>query len=171
MNTTHSPHSTEVGPDHDYWMREALAQAEMAAAAGEVPVGAVLVKSGECLARAHNAPLTTHDPTAHAEVRVLRAAGERVQNYRLPGTVLYVTIEPCAMCVGALVHARVAQIVFAAREPKAGALVSREMLSDKPWLNHQPQVIEGVLGDEAAALMSAFFAERRAARKQQRTLN
>lgn len=160
--------ASQTVPDHEYWMRQALTQARNAASAGEVPVGAVLVQDGECLAQAHNAPLTTHDPTAHAEIRVLRAAGERVQNYRLPGTVLYVTIEPCAMCVGAMIHARVEQIVFAAREPKAGALVSRETLIDKPWLNHQLQVIEGVLSAEAAALMSAFFADRRAARKRQR---
>ncbi|MCH8553038.1 MAG: tRNA adenosine(34) deaminase TadA [Natronospirillum sp.] len=160
-----------TGPaDDQYWMRRALAQAEQGAAAGEVPVGAVLVRIGEgtepqLLAEAHNAPLTTHDPTGHAEVRVLRAAGELCANYRLPDTTLYVTIEPCAMCVGALVHARVARVVFGAREPKAGALVSREQLSDKTWLNHQPDVTEGVLADEASALISLFFRSRRAAQK------
>ncbi len=151
--------------EHDVWMQMALAEAANAAAAGEVPVGAVLVRDGEVIARAHNAPLTTHDPTAHAEIRVLRTAGEALQNYRLPGTTLYVTIEPCAMCVGALVHARVENIVFGAREPKAGALVSRETLGDKHWLNHQPRVVEGVLAEAAAEQMSRFFVARREARR------
>lgn len=152
------------------WMRLALAAAAEGARQGEVPVGAVLVGTDADgqpveLARAHNAPLTTHDPAGHAEIRALRLAGERCANYRLPETTLYVTIEPCAMCVGAIVHARVARVVFGAREPKAGALVSREQLADKTWLNHQPEIVEGVLAEEASALISDFFRQRRAARK------
>ena len=147
--------------DHEQWMQLALAEAARAAEAGEVPVGAVLVRDGELLASEHNAPLTTHDPTAHAEIRVLRAAGAALQNYRLPDTTLYVTIEPCPMCVGALIHARVRRVVFGAREPRAGALVSRETPLDRPWLNHHPEVIEGVLGDQCADLIRGFFAARR----------
>lgn len=146
---------------HEHWMRLALDQAEQAAQAGEVPVGAVLVRADQILARAHNAPIGCHDPTAHAEIRVLRTAAAVAGNYRLPGTTLYVTIEPCPMCVGALVHARVETVVLGAREPRAGALLSRERLDDKTWLNHRPQVIEGVLADDAADLMRRFFRQRR----------
>ncbi len=157
-------------PLDEHWMRIALAEAGRGADLGEVPVGAVLVGQDDQgqdieLARAHNAPLTTHDPTGHAEIRVLRRAGEKLANYRLPDTCLYVTIEPCAMCVGAIVHARVERVVFGAREPKAGALISREQLADKHWLNHQPEIVEGVLAEEASALISRFFRQRRAERK------
>lgn len=161
--------SADLANDHGYWMHEALAEAAAGGRRGEVPVGAIVVRDGQCLGRSHNAPLTTHDPTGHAEIRALRAAGAHVANYRLPGTTLYVTIEPCAMCVGAIVHARIDRVVFGAREPKAGALVSREVLADKTWLNHQPEIIEGVLAESATDLITQFFARRRAelkARKQ-----
>ncbi|MEX1058466.1 MAG: nucleoside deaminase, partial [Natronospirillum sp.] len=126
---------------------------------------ALVVRDGECIGRSHNAPLTTHDPSGHAEIRALREAGAYAANYRLPGSTLYVTIEPCAMCVGALVHARIDYVVFGAREPKAGALVSREVLAEKSWVNHQPQIVEGILADDATALMHRFFVRRRAERK------
>jgi len=146
----------------DFFMRQALQCAEEASQQGEVPVGAVLVAhDGQVLAWAGNAQIASSDPTAHAEVAVLRMAATALQNYRLPGTTLYVTLEPCTMCCGALVHARVARLVFAAREPKAGAVVSTAALLDNPALNHAIQWQEGVMADESAALLKAFFRARR----------
>src|SRR5690554_4729070 len=143
-------------------MRRALDCAHEALARGEVPVGAVLVaEDGTELAAAGNAPIGEQDPTAHAEILVLRAAARRVGNYRLPGTTLYVTLEPCAMCTGALVHARVARIVYAAADPKTGACGSVFDLAREPRLNHRIEVIGGVLEEESAALLKAFFASRR----------
>ncbi len=144
-----------------HWMRRALVLAESAARAGEVPVGAVLVRSGEVLGEGANHPLSGNDPTAHAEIRALRSAAAAVGNYRLPGSTLYVTIEPCAMCAGALVHARVERLVFAAREPKAGVVVSNLQLLDAPFLNHRLRWEEGPLAEEASGLMQAFFRGRR----------
>lgn len=151
----------------EYWMQQALAQARLASVAGEVPVGAVLVQTAEqrLLAAAHNAPVAGHDPTAHAEVQVLRAAAAAVGNYRLPGTTLYVSIEPCMMCVGALMHARVERLVFGAREPKSGAVISQDQLTERNWLNHRVAITEGVLAAEAQALMQTFFAQRRAQKR------
>ena len=150
--------------EHESWMREALKMADEAERLGEVPVGAVLVGPEGELARGFNRPIATHDPTAHAEINVLRQAGERLGNYRLSGTRLYVTVEPCTMCAGALVHARVAEVVFGAREPKGGALVSRAA-SDGcgilDGLNHTFSFIEGVLAEECAAKLSRFFDARR----------
>jgi tRNA(adenine34) deaminase len=146
-----------------HWMRRALALAQAAGEAGEVPVGAVLVRSGHLLGEGGNRPLSASDPTAHAEVCALRSAAAAVGNYRLPGSTLYVTVEPCAMCAGALVHARVERLVFAAREPKAGVVLSNLQLLDAPFLNHRVRWEEGPLHDEAAALMQAFFRRRRAA--------
>lgn len=142
-------------------MAEALALAEAAALAGEVPVGAVIVRDGVILGRGHNQPIRRHDPTAHAEVEALRAAAAVAGNYRLTGAVLYVTVEPCLMCVGALVHARVAEVVFGAPEPKSGALVSAVRAGELPGLNHRFAVTGGVREAECAALMRRFFAERR----------
>ena len=142
-------------------MREALEEARRAAVAGEVPVGAVLVVGGEILARGYNQPITRVDPTAHAEVCALRAGARAVGNYRLVDATLYVTIEPCLMCVGALVHARVRHVVFGAAEPKTGALVSAVRGSELPGLNHRFEVTGGVCEDECRALMQAFFKERR----------
>lgn len=144
-------------------MREALIEAERAAAAGEVPVGAVLVIDDQVVARAFNQPIGRIDPTAHAEVLVLREAAARVGNYRLAGATVYVTIEPCLMCVGALVHARVQQVVYGAVEPKAGALVSSVRALDSPGLNHRFAVTGGVLEEESRALLQRFFKERRTA--------
>ncbi|MEN8720497.1 MAG: tRNA adenosine(34) deaminase TadA [Oceanococcaceae bacterium] len=147
----------------EYWMRHALRLADAAAVAGEVPVGAVLVGADQALiAEGHNRPIAHHDPTAHAEIDCLRRAGKRVQNYRIPGSTLYVTLEPCVMCAGAIIHARVARVVYGAFDPKAGAAGSHSDVLIRSRLNHQPQVDGGVLGDECGAALRAFFRARRA---------
>jgi tRNA(adenine34) deaminase len=144
------------------WMREALGQARVAADSGEVPVGAVLVDAaGELLALGHNQPISAQDPSAHAEIVALRAAARKLGNYRLPGTTLYVTLEPCTMCVGALVHARVKRLVYAATEPRAGAIESAQRLFETGDYNHRPEIESGLLADESAALLSTFFKARR----------
>lgn len=148
---------------HEPFMRLALVAAEQARDAGEVPVGAVLVQQGEVIASSFNAPIGLHDPTAHAEIRALRAAGMALGNYRLPGCTLYVTLEPCVMCAGAMLHARLAQVVFAAPDPKTGAAGSVLNLFADTRLNHHTAVTGGVLQAEAVTLLQAFFAERRAA--------
>jgi tRNA(adenine34) deaminase len=143
-------------------MRAALRAARAAGERGEVPVGAVLVDpKGEVLATASNAPIERHDPTAHAEILALRAGGEKVGNYRLPGATLYVTLEPCAMCASALVHARIARLVIGARDPKNGACGSVVDLVRDARANHQIDVVEGILAAEASALLKEFFRERR----------
>jgi tRNA(adenine34) deaminase len=145
-------------------MEQALACAREAEVLGEVPVGAVIVDAvGAPIARAANAPIARRDPTAHAEILALRAAGEVLGNYRLPGCALYVTLEPCAMCVGALVHARIARIVYGAADPKTGACGSVFELASSPKLNHRIEVTGGVLAEESAALLRKFFAARRGA--------
>lgn len=146
--------------DHEL-MREALALAQMGSALGEVPVGAVLVLNDEIVGRGFNQPIARHDPTAHAEVMALRDAGSRVGNYRLPGATLYVTVEPCAMCAGAIQHARVARVVYAASEPKTGACGSVIDLFAEPRLNHHATVEAGVLAIESSTLISEFFKRRR----------
>lgn len=143
------------------WMRLALAQAELAREAGEVPVGAVLVLDGRALALGHNRPIALSDPTAHAEVMALRSAGQAAGNYRLPGSVLYVTLEPCAMCAMALLHARVSEVVYAATDPKTGAAGSVLDLFASPRLNHHTRVRGGVLAQEASLLLQQFFRARR----------
>jgi tRNA(adenine34) deaminase len=143
--------------DEDY-MREALALAREARAAGEVPVGAVVVKDGEIVGRGYNSPISRHDPTAHAEIVALRDAAQRLGNYRLPGCSLYVTIEPCAMCAGAIIHARIARVVFGAADLKTGACGAQTGVSR---LNYHAGVTGGVLAEECGAVLSAFFAERR----------
>jgi len=142
-------------------MALALDRARTAADDGEVPVGAVLVRNGELLGAGSNQPVRSHDPTAHAEITALREAALRERNYRLPGSVLYVTIEPCTMCVGAIVHARIDTVVFGAREPRYGALVSARRLLDGDLYNHRPTVLEGVLAAECGDLIRGFFRERR----------
>jgi tRNA(adenine34) deaminase len=145
-------------------MQQALACAREAEALGEVPVGAVMAdRGGAVIARAANAPIARQDPTAHAEMLALRAAGHVLANYRFPGCVLYVTLEPCAMCVGALVHARIARIVYGAPDPKTGACGSVFDLAAHPKLNHRIQVTGGVLAEESGALLKQFFAARRVA--------
>lgn len=144
-----------------HFMAQALAQAEAAAQSGEVPVGAVIVKEGAAIAAAANAPIRSNDPTAHAEVLALRAAGASLANYRLPGTTLYVSLEPCPMCAAAIVHARVDRLVYGAADPKTGAAGTVMNLVQDPRLNHQMTVVGGVLATEAGALLKAFFRERR----------
>ena len=146
--------------DH-HWMLKALEQAKIAETIGEVPVGAVLVSEGVALASGYNQPRRRFDPTAHAEIIVLRKAAERLCNYRLPNTTVYVTLEPCSMCLGALVHARVSRLVFAAREPRSGAVVSRQSFDHNDYFNHKIEWSEGVLADESASLLSRFFESRR----------
>lgn len=143
------------------FMREALALARQAEAAGEVPVGAVLVKDGDVIASGWNHPISAHDPSAHAEIAALRVAAETLGNYRLLDTTLYVTLEPCAMCAGALVHARVKRLVFGAPDPKAGAAGSVFDIVRAPALNHRLEVTSGVLADECGLLLKGFFAKKR----------
>lgn len=143
------------------FMHEALAQARLALAAGEVPVGAVVVHGDTIVGRGHNAPVGAHDPTAHAEIRALREAAQALGNYRLDGCELYVTLEPCAMCSGAMLHGRVARVVYAARDPKTGAAGSVLDLFAQEKLNHQTRIAGGVLADECGALLSEFFRRRR----------
>ena len=143
------------------WMELALQQAALGAARGEVPVGAVVVLGGEVVGAGFNCPISACDPTAHAEVQALRDAAGRIGNYRLRDASLYVTIEPCSMCAGALVHARIGRLVFGAREPKAGAVISQGRLLDAPYLNHRVQWQEGVLACRCGAAVSEFFAARR----------
>ena len=151
-------HWSQQDIDH---MRAALAEAEIAASEGEVPVGAVVVENDAIIASAHNRSIADKDPSGHAEVAALRAAGQRRDNHRLPGTTLYVTLEPCVMCTGALVQARVARVVFGAYDRKAGALGSVEDLSDSHAFNHRFEVNGGVLADESTALLQNFFKARR----------
>lgn len=149
-------------------MRQALTLARDGAAHGEVPVGAVVVSGQRVLASAWNAPIAGHDPTAHAEIRALRAAAAAIGNYRLPGCTLYVTLEPCLMCAGAIMHARIARLVYGAADLKTGACGSVVDAFGEPRLNHHTTVTAGVLADECGALLSAFFAERRRLEREQR---
>jgi tRNA(adenine34) deaminase len=143
------------------WMQQALALARQAMDQGEVPVGAILVRDGEVLGTGYNQPISTHDPTAHAEIVALRSAASAVGNYRLPGATLYVTIEPCTMCVGAMIHARISRVVFGAREPRAGAVCSAFHLLDEAAYNHSVKWNEGVLASETSALIRDYFREKR----------
>jgi len=155
-----------VGVSDIAWMQQAIAQARNAADLDEVPVGAVLVDgAGEMIAAGHNQPISTHDPSAHAEIVVLRAAAQKLGNYRLPDTTLYVTLEPCTMCVGAMVHARIGRLVYGAKEPKTGAIESAQRLFESGEYNHKPEIASGVLADECSLLLTQFFENKRAARK------
>ena len=147
--------------DDEGFMREALAEARRGAEAGEVPVGALVVSDGIIVSRAHNAPIGRRDPTAHAEVLAIRAAAESTGNYRLTGATLYASLEPCPMCCGAVLHARIARVVYGARDPKAGAVESLYRILADPRLNHRVVTTGGVLADEAARLLSEFFEMRR----------
>jgi tRNA(adenine34) deaminase len=146
--------------DTDY-MQAALELAAQAAAAGEVPVGAVVVKDGQIIGRGSNAPIGRHDPTAHAEIQAMRDAAQHLGNYRLVGCSLYVTLEPCAMCSGAIQHARIARLVYGASDPKTGACGSVVDLMNEPRLNHHTDVTGGVMAEQCGAILSAFFAGRR----------
>ena len=152
---------TDTGPLMETYMAEALRLAGEAAQAGEVPVGAVVVVEGEVVGRGYNRPVSTHDPTAHAEVVALRDAAAKLGNYRLTGATLVVTVEPCLMCVGALVHARVGTLVYGASEPKAGAVESTQRAHEHAALNHRMTIIAGVRASECKSLMQQFFRERR----------
>ncbi len=155
------PVSHDLSTADDDFMAMALGRAEEAAERGEVPVGALLVRDGRVVAAAGNRPIERNDPTAHAEIEVLRLAGRRLGNYRLPGTTLYVTLEPCLMCAGAIVHARVERLVFAARDPKTGAAGSVCDVFASVAVNHRVEVEGGVLAERSAALLRGFFRARR----------
>lgn len=151
--------------DNEYWMRHALTLAQRAWEEGEVPVGAVLVHHGKMIGEGWNRPIGHHDPTAHAEIMALRQGGIVLQNYRLLDTTLYVTLEPCIMCAGAMVHSRIGQLVFGARDAKTGAAGSLMDILAHPGMNHQVDVTEGVLSAECSSLLSAFFRHRRLQQK------
>ena len=153
--------SLDASEKNIIFMREAISLAHEAGAAGEVPVGAIVVKDGIIIGRGYNSPIANHDPTAHAEIRALRDAAEKIGNYRLPECELYVTLEPCAMCVGAIMHARIAHVVFGASDPKTGAAGSVVNLFAETKLNHHAEVTGGVMADECATLLKEFFAARR----------
>ena len=160
MGSNPTPSAMSAGADHDA-MRAALVQAVAAQVHDDVPVGAVVVRDGRIIASAHNERELSGDPTAHAEVLALRAAAAAVGSWRLDGCTLYVTLEPCAMCAGAIVNARIGRVVFGTADPKAGAVRSLYRVADDPRLNHRATVEGGVLADEAGALLKAFFAARR----------
>ena len=146
---------------YEEWMLAALVLARQAAQHNEVPVGAVVISDNQIVGRGFNQPIGRHDPTAHAEIIALRDAARALGNYRLPGCTMVVTVEPCTMCAGALVHARIEQLIFGAKEPRAGAVCSSARVLDNPGLNHKVTVVDGVLEKESRALMSAFFQGRR----------
>jgi tRNA(adenine34) deaminase len=145
----------------ELWMQEALAEAQKAEAEGEVPVGAIVLLNEKIVGRGHNRPIQLKDPTAHAEILALRQAAQNNMNYRLPGSILIVTIEPCIMCVGALIQARVEEVIYGAADPKAGALCSQFQMADCTQLNHSFKVSSGILENECASIMRFFFASRR----------
>ena len=145
----------------EYWMEKALQLARKAEAAGEVPVGAVLVKDDELIAEGWNQPIISHDATSHAEIMAMREAGKRLDNYRLIDTVMYVTLEPCSMCVGAMIHARVAKVVYGASEPRTGALGGAFNLLDANQHNHVFEVVPGVLAEASRDMLQKFFQSRR----------
>ncbi|ESE41857.1 zinc-binding cmp dcmp deaminase [Shewanella decolorationis S12] len=157
--------SLEQARVDEHWMRVAMTMAEKAEAAGEVPVGAVLVKDGQQIAAGYNLSISEHDPCAHAEIQCLRAAGQTIENYRLLDTTLYVTLEPCAMCAGAMVHSRIARVVFGAKDEKTGAAGTVLNLLQHPAFNHQVEVTSGVLAQECADQLSRFFKRRREEKK------
>ena len=147
--------------DDNKWMAIAIEQAKKASQLGEVPVGAVLILNDKLVAQAHNQPISTNDPTAHAEIQLLRIAGMELKNYRLPNSTLYVTLEPCAMCLGAMIHARVSRVVFGAYDEKTGVCGSCADLSNSPYFNHSLDITGGVLADDCKNLLQDFFIQRR----------
>jgi tRNA(adenine34) deaminase len=156
-----SPDNDSPGLSDAYFMREAISLARAAECLGEVPVGAVVVLEGRIVGRGFNSPIGAHDPTAHAEIAALRDAARNLGNYRLPGCSLYVTLEPCAMCAGAIMHARISRVIYGARDPKTGVHGSVVDLFGVERLNHHASVEGGVLAEECSSLLSAFFAGRR----------
>ena len=153
---------------HEYWMRHALSLAHRAWDEGEVPVGAVLVHNNQAIGEGWNRPIGRHDPTAHAEIMALRQGGLVLQNYRLLDTTLYVTLEPCVMCAGAMVHSRIGTLVFGARDLKTGAAGSLMDVLHHPGMNHRVEIVEGTLRDECSGMLSEFFRQRRLAIKAQK---
>ena len=147
--------------EDEKWMQIAIQEAIKAEKEGEVPVGAVLVKDGLLIAKAHNQPISKNDATAHAEIQLIRTAGEELKNYRLPGTTLYVTLEPCAMCLGAIMHARIERVVFGAHDPKTGVCGSSENFMEASCFNHKIDIASGVLENESKQLLKNFFNSRR----------
>jgi len=143
------------------WMKIAISEANLAINEGEIPVGAVLIQDGKLIAKAHNQPILNHDPTAHAEVEVLRKAGKKLKNYRLARSTLYVTLEPCAMCLGAIMHARIERIVFGASDPKTGVCGSKADLTSEAFFTHKVKVDGGVLEEENKEILQSFFKSRR----------
>lgn len=150
-----------IGEGDEALMREALQLAAEAEDAGEVPVGAIVVMNGEIIGRGHNRPISGHDPTAHAEIVAMRDAAQRLDNYRLTGADLYVTLEPCVMCAGAIIHARIRRVIYAADDPKAGAAGSVYDVLSRPRLNHRVEVAGGVLAEESSRVLKGFFSQRR----------
>ncbi|WP_395376024.1 tRNA adenosine(34) deaminase TadA [Marinicella sp. W31] len=150
---------------HEQWMQAALAQARLAESIEEVPVGAVVVADGQIIGQGYNQVIRLHDPTAHAEIMALRDAAQQLGNYRLPQTTLYVTLEPCMMCAGSMVHARIGTVIYGAADPKTGIINSRDTLLHKPYHFHQIEAVGGVLEQQCSALLTAFFKRRRAEKK------
>lgn len=148
---------------HNQWMEMAINLAKQAESKGEVPVGAILVTSNQIVGQGFNQPISSNDPTAHAEIVAIRAAALARKNYRLTGSTLYVTVEPCTMCIGAILHARIGTLVFGAREPRAGAVVSQQNLLSEGYYNHRVKVKEGVLADQCSRLLIQFFKAKRLA--------
>jgi len=146
---------------HEYYMQFAIEQAKLAEKIGEVPVGAVLVQNDQLIASAHNQPISNNDPTAHAEIQLLRVAGKKLNNYRLPNTTLYVTLEPCAMCLGAMIHARISKIVFGAFDEKTGVCGSCDDLSSSNCFNHSIKISGGILANDCKELLQQFFKRKR----------
>jgi tRNA(adenine34) deaminase len=162
MMTSEKPVNTPLlGLSDEYFMREAISLARAAECLGEVPVGAIVVRDGEIVGRGFNSPIGEHDPTAHAEIAALRDAARALGNYRLPGCELYVTLEPCAMCAGAIMHARISRVIYGARDAKTGVHGSVVDLFGVERLNHHATVEGGILADECSSMLSAFFAGRR----------
>jgi tRNA(adenine34) deaminase len=153
--------TTRRDKEDEHWMLQALLHAEKAALKGEIPVGAVLIDQNGLLAAAGNSPISHQDPTAHAEILVMRSAAERLRNYRLPGTTLYVTLEPCIMCMGAMVHARIDRLVYGAADPKTGAADSVYTIGTDGCLNHRIVISRGILAEQCSALLKTFFKARR----------
>jgi len=151
--------------EDEKWMKIAISEANLAINQGEIPVGAILIQDGKLIAKAHNKPILNHDPTAHAEVEVLRKAGKKLKNYRLARSTLYVTLEPCIMCLGAIMHARIERIVFGASDPKTGVCGSNNDLTSEAFFTHKVKVDSGVLEEESKEILQSFFKSRRKEKK------
>ena len=160
--------SVVFSADDERWMAYAMTLAAQGETLGEVPVGAVIVQDGNIIGEGFNQPISSHDPTAHAEIIALRQAAQQIQNYRLVGSTIYVTLEPCTMCVGALVHARIARLVFGTAETKAGAVVSKSQLLDSDYLNHKVDYVGGLMAQQCQYQLSDFFAARREQKRKEK---